>query len=479
MPTNLPSPNRPNLRKLAFSGLLILFVFMTILFSIYRPVPWLGALAQAKPSKTDSSPSTQPVSSGNSNQPVELTWLVRKNAPEQEWESETLIPAFEAQNPAIKIRLVSASWADYDSRFQALVSGGTPPDVFSHWGFSGFQDYLQQGQVADLTPWIQKDRFDTTDYWETALNAYTVDQKIMGLPVMTTGSYVFYNRDMFDAAGEPYPPTNWADPQWTTDAFLQKCKRLAHSSPDPKNQFTACGLALWPNDAYPWLYGQNLYSDQGYQSGFPTESHLDQQNGIKGFQLLETVRSLNGTLDSASYLDYSDQFRQQKTAMVMMGGWGWKNFSGVKNIHWAAAALPWGSANRRDVLFTDPWLISAQSQHPQEAWTFVKFLASREVQKAWMEVTGDPPARKSLVAEWSAQFPAMTVAQVKEVLAGSFQYGQETPSHQLVQFDRLDKIVSAAIDPLENHGEPVLKTLPAAQPTLNAALRQIQAEMKK
>ena len=93
----------------------------------------------------------------------------------------------------------------------------------------------KRGLVADLTPYIERDSFDLTDFEESVLDIYEVDGKVMGLPILTTGSFVFYNKDWFDAAGVEYPPTNWDDPTWTWDAFVEKCAALT-SGEGPERQ---------------------------------------------------------------------------------------------------------------------------------------------------------------------------------------------------------------------------------------------------
>ena len=134
---------------------------------------------------------------------VEIIWYVRSNATEQKWENETIIPNFEKQFPNIKVNLTVVQEVDFDTTMQTMIAAGKPPDIWSHWGPSGFMDYVKRGLVADLTPFIQKDNYDLTEFQPTALNAYTLNGKVMGLPMLTTGSFIFYNKDLFDKAGRP------------------------------------------------------------------------------------------------------------------------------------------------------------------------------------------------------------------------------------------------------------------------------------
>ena len=121
-------------------------------------------------------------------------------------------------------------------------------------------------------------------------------------------------------------------------------------------------------------------------------------------------------------------------------------------------------------------MMSSKTAHPDEAWTFVKYLSSPEVQRSWMELTGAPPVRKSLAEDWYKQFPSMTPEEVKEVHLGALKYGRESPNHLLVRFDQLDQVVGSAMDPINNNEKPAAEVLPDANVQLEETLKQIQAE---
>ncbi len=414
-------------------------------------------------------------------EPVEVIWYVRTNESEQPWEQDVVIPDFEAKHPNIKINLVIVTWDDFDTKMQTMIAAGTPPDVWSHWGPSGFADYVIRDLAADITPFIEKDNFDLSDFIPEVLDIYTLDGKIYGLPMLTTGSFVFYNRDLFDAAGVEYPPTDWDDTSWTYDAFVEKCGQLTNDTGDPETTVFGCNLGFWPNDAYAWLFGQDLYPDSAYQTGFADEAYLDSEAALAGFQARQDMMwELNYMPDPAQADALSaggGLFEGGKVAMHLTGGWGWWNFPGLEDeFNWAVAALPYGGPDRRAVVFTDPWMMSAQTEHPDEAWEFLKYLVSAEQQRQWMELTSAPPARISLAEDWYKQFPTMTPEEVKENHLGALRHGRESPNHLLVKFDQLNQVVSAALDPIFNNEAKAVDVLPDANTQLEEAMQQIKAE---
>ncbi len=438
----------------------------------------LSACAQAAAQTS----ATQPVRASEAARQVEVIWYVRSNEIEQKWENDTIIPGFEVKFPNIKINLTVVKETDFDTRMQAMIAAGNPPDIWSHWGPSGFQDYLKRGLVADLTPLIQKDNFDLTDFEPTALDDYKVDGQVMGLPMLTTGSFIFFNKDQFDKAGLAYPTVNWDDTSWTYARFLDMCKALTRTTGNPITDVYGCNLDFWPNDAYAWLFGKDLYPDTAYLTGFATESYLNDPLVIQGFQARQDIVWKYHYQPDPAVADAltggGDIFQTGKVVMQLTGGWGWWNYAVIKDFKWGVAALPYGSPTRKDVVFTDPWMLSSKSNHPAEAWTFLKYLTDAPQQETWMKLTGAPPARKSLADKWYAQFPNMTPADVKTVHLGALKYGRESPSHLLVKFDQLDNVVTSAIDPITINMSKAADVLPAAKKQLDAALNQIKAEYK-
>jgi len=127
----------------------------------------------------------------------------------------------------------------------------------------------------------ERDNYDLSDFIPEVLDIYTIDGKVYGLPMLITGSFIFYHRDLFDAAGLKYPPTDWDDISWTHDAFVEKCGQLTSNTDDPEIAVFGCNLGFWPNDTYAWLYGQDLYPDSTYQTGFASETYLDSDAAVE------------------------------------------------------------------------------------------------------------------------------------------------------------------------------------------------------
>ncbi len=45
-----------------------------------------------------------------------------------------------------------------------------------------------------------------------------MEDGVYGIPILSMGSFLYYNRDLFDEAGVAYPPTDWNDESWNYEA---------------------------------------------------------------------------------------------------------------------------------------------------------------------------------------------------------------------------------------------------------------------
>ena len=463
------------MRKPIIIGLV--FILLLAACSSVTPAP-TQAPTHAPTAQPTSPPQTTPIKT------TEITWFVHLDDAEQKWQTEVIIPAFQKKFPAIRVSLFVASENDFDTKLLALAAAGKTPDIWSHWGTMGFQEYVRRGLVADLTPYVSKDNYDLADFQPEVLETYRLDGKLYGLPMQANGSFIIYNKDLFDKAGVAYPPTNWEDAGWTYDKFLETCKALTQIKNNAATDVYGCDLNLNPEDAYAWLFGKDLYPDTAYKTGFATQSFLDDPQVIKAYQARQDLPwSLKYQPDQATADKLrvgGDLFANGRVAMVLAGGWNLSTYlAQVRTFKWGVAALPAAAANRRGVIYSDPWMLSAKSEHPQEAWTFLKYLLEAPQQEAWMNLSKAAPTRKSLLDKWAAQFTSMKPDEVKQVVLGAYKYGRETPAHMLVKYNLLEPLLRNAAEPiLQNKMKPA-DVLVETRKKLDSALQQIQAEFKK
>jgi multiple sugar transport system substrate-binding protein len=133
-----------------------------------------------------------------------------------ELESANLVAdAFMAEHPEIQIELWNQPWDDYFTKIQALwASGDTKviPDVAFLWPTPR---YAAEGVLENLDPFIEASGYDLNDYWPGLLESAKFEGSVYGFPRDIEVNVIYYNKDMFDAAGVAYPADDW-----TWDDFL-------------------------------------------------------------------------------------------------------------------------------------------------------------------------------------------------------------------------------------------------------------------
>ena len=88
------------------------------------------------------------------------------------------------------------------------IAGGNAPDIVGPVGLEGSNKFA--GQYLDLEPLIESSGFDLSIYNPEQIEVWRDEDGVLtGLPFASYPSAIFYNTDLFDEAGLPYPPAEY------------------------------------------------------------------------------------------------------------------------------------------------------------------------------------------------------------------------------------------------------------------------------
>ncbi len=160
-----------------------------------------AAPAAAEPT---AAPAPEPTAAPAAEEQTTITYFTFSAAPDHLKDLDQMIAAFTAANPGIAVKVETAPFDQYFTKLQTLIAGGTPPDVFE-LNYENFVSYASKGVLLDMTPLASTDTGFAQRFYPRAYEAFSSDGKQFGLPQSFSNVVLFYNKDLFDAAGQSYP----------------------------------------------------------------------------------------------------------------------------------------------------------------------------------------------------------------------------------------------------------------------------------
>jgi ABC-type glycerol-3-phosphate transport system substrate-binding protein len=265
------------------------------------------------------------------------------------------------------------------------------PDVFFTSPFE-LSDQLEEEAILSLAPLIQQDEtFVLSDYYPGTVEQFTWEGKLWAIPSGVSVMVLYYNKDLFDRSGVPYP-----GPGWTWDDFLDAAQAIR----DPMDDIYGYGGIDEYFDPLIFVYLHGGSITDSMQN--PTRMTYDDP------QTIEALEWYAALLHDYNVAPQRPQF-EEIGGNVMAGVYGsrvgmwidWIDERGGSSdsgddwpalwkMRWGMAALP--RAEQAVVpMVTIGYVISSDTAHPEACWEWIAFMQDQT------RVPFDMiPARKSL-----------------------------------------------------------------------------------
>ncbi|EWT00394.1 ABC transporter [Intrasporangium oryzae NRRL B-24470] len=312
----------------------------------------LGACAQGSASQSDA-----PAASGGVTTVRYFNFSANDG---HEKDLDQIKAAFEKANPTIKVKIETTPYADYFTKLQTAVAGGTVGDAFE-LNYENFVTYAKSGALAEL-PGV-----DGSAYKESLLKAFSSDGKQYGLPESFSNVVLFFNKDLFKAAGvaEPTSSWTWADEQAAAQKLTNKAKGV-WGDYQPISFFE--------------FYKTLAQSGGQFLSADKKTSTFNSPAGKQAAQFLvaKSGRTMPTEADGAGTPDFDSKlFKSGKLALWHTGVW---MFSGMADapFAWDVVVEP-GNTTKASAMFTNGAVVSAASKNKEAAQKWVTYLTSSDV----------------------------------------------------------------------------------------------------
>ncbi|MCS7477098.1 ABC transporter substrate-binding protein [Umezawaea endophytica] len=323
--------------------------------------------------------------------------------------------AFHSANPDITIEITQTAWAQYWQNLTTQLASGDAPDVWTNQN-TYYPQFAAKNQLLDVEPLVQRDKVDLAAYQPGLTEVWVKDGKRYGLPKDWDTMAVVVNSEMLGKQG--VDPAGLESLTWnptdggTFEQVIAKATvdEQGRNGLDPafdKDHVQVYGfLPEWADGAS----GQNGWGVLAAANGF---TYLDKNPWGTKYRyddpkLAETISWFKRLIDKGyaprndqqSSVANSELLIAGKGAMLITGSWTVLTLTDPKvKQDLRFIPLPTGPAGGRSPINGLSDAIWAGSEHPEEAWKWVRFLASSDCQ--------DRVAQRAVV------FPALTGATQK------------------------------------------------------------------
>ncbi|HTF08827.1 MAG TPA: extracellular solute-binding protein [Asanoa sp.] len=147
---------------------------------------------------------------------------------------------YETAHTNVKIAIQPLENEAFKTKLTTATQAGSPPDLFQSWGGGVLRQQVDAGLVKDITddvqPWVGT-------LLPAAMQPYTIDGRIYGVPFDIGMVGFWYNKDLFEKAGVTAAPTTWAQ-------LLEAVGKIKGAGTVP---IALAGKEKWPGHYY-WAY---------------------------------------------------------------------------------------------------------------------------------------------------------------------------------------------------------------------------------
>jgi multiple sugar transport system substrate-binding protein len=290
---------------------------------------------------------------------------------------QNLVAAFEKGNPEIEIELIHVpGQSDYRKRLGTDFAGGTPADVVLI-NYRRYAEFAEKGVLEPLGPYLAKSTvIKESQFFPGSITPFKWKGELIGIPQNLSSLVVYYNKDLFDQAKQPYPSATW-----TWDDFVATAKALTKDKDgDGKPDQFGLGteVSLQRLAPFVWQNGGELVDDPNQ----PTKLALDSAEAKEALQWFVDLRQKHKVVPDQIEEESEDsesRFQNGRTAMFLNSRRGVPTYREIKAFDWDVAALP-RNKTAAGILHADAYFMPKSAKNKVATWAFIEFANSKEGQ---------------------------------------------------------------------------------------------------
>ena len=380
---------------------------------------------------------------------TEVRWFVGLGAGTDEptiAPQQTIVDEYNASQNEIKLVLEIVDVAQGQDVLATQIAAGNPPDIVGPMGIQGRAAF--EGAWLDLAPLIEATDYDLSDFDPALVEFYKLgDQGQLGIPFAVYPSFTLYNKDLFDEADVPYPPSAYGEPyvnadgkevEWDIDTLRDLALLLTVDADGNDATMDAFDL----NNTVQWGFGQQFPDLRGEATLFGPGNFVDEagnavipehwRTAIHWYQdaMWQDGFHPNGPYGNSAVLGESNWFDSGNIAMINTHLWYLTCCLTSLDASWDVAPVPSYDGVTTAKLHAGTFGILKNSKNHDAAFKALSFLLSPETAEQLINIYGGMPARLSLQDGFFERFAEKFDQEVDwDVVNAGLEY-PDIPSHE-------------------------------------------------
>ncbi len=280
----------------------------------------------------------------------------------------TLASSFEEAQDDVAVELVEVPDREaLITRVTTSVAAGDPPDLFLiNYRFAG--QFIARGVLEPLQGRLdESDVLAEDELYPLAVDAFRDrDGDIVCLPQNVSSLVVYYNRDLFEAAGVPTPAAGW-----TWDDMTAAAEALR----DGETYGLGVEASIIRLAPFVWSNGGDIVDDPAR----PTRLTLDTPEALPALERFLALGSdgLIPTAEESAAEDDEARFANGRLAMYLNSRRVTPQFRLIDGFEWDVAPLP-VLGDPAGVLHSDAYCLTTDSEHHDAAFAFLEYALGPE-----------------------------------------------------------------------------------------------------
>ena len=305
---------------------------------------------------------------------------------------QAVADAFMDTHPDIDVAVdYTPGQGDYYRKIASDFAAGSPPDVYLT-NYRQFGQYASAGGLAPIQSYLDRSTsIATSDFYGVALDAFRFGEanELYCLPQNISSLVVYYNEDLFEAAGVPLPVDGWS---W--EEFTAAAQALTQDT-DGDGKTDRYGVVVSPSMyrmvSFIWGAGGEVVDDLEH----PTTLTIDTPAALAGLEAFISL-GVDGfdvvppEAEAAAESD-QDRFMRGGAAMYIQSRRPVPTLREIEGFTWNVVSLP-VLQRAATVLHSDAYCMAANSAHPDAVWSFIEFAGSAEAQLLMAETGRTVPS---------------------------------------------------------------------------------------